>query len=244
MEEEKKWLSGDLRGIDIPHNPELQELMENGNEALEREKMRLQDAMHSGAGYDIEKKAITTYTSLIGYYSQIFGSLNVPHAKDRVVDFINNFAVQAGLPSKPPISGHVVQQLGLSNHPELNIRPSGRGGFGGGHRGGYGGRGGGGYQQDRRGRGGYGGGYGQDNRRQSGYQRDRHENSGFENRGGGWNTRGKPSPDRHESVGRRPDAYSYGDFGDDEGFGTRSGRGGGGGFGKGGTGRGGQDDGW
>lgn len=248
MEEEKPWLHGDLHGIDIPPNDELQEVINSGTAELEAAMPEIQ----MRAGFDLEKKAGQAYSSLFGFYTQIFRQLKVPQFADKIVEFVNGFAKQAGLQSLPPIRADLAQQLGLGGHPGLNIQDR-RGGYSDRRSGGgYGGRGydrGGGY--GRGSQGGHGGGHGHSGGR--GYRgdyQDRNHGGGGRGGAGGWNPYrnwggdgggNRRSRDDFARGPPRRDPFEYGDVGDDEGFGRRSsgGRGGGrgGDFGRGGGGR-------
>lgn len=235
MENEEIWLQREMSDINIPKDDELQEQLDNGIENLEGELIQMQSAM--SIHYDLGKKAATVYGSLVGYYSQIFNKLRNKNANDDLVTFINGFADQAALKERPVVNRDLANQLGLSRHPDLNLSAGrsydneggfGRGGNGGG-RGGYGGgRGGngggrGGYGG---GRGGYGGGdrgYG-DGRGGSGrgYGRGRGNRSGGARSEGfdGRPARSQGAALRSGFSQRRPSAF---DYGDDEGFGRRSG---------------------
>jgi len=248
MEEEMSCLDVDLVGIDIPRDDKLQELMDNGSEDLKADMMELQRVMDSGRAYDLEKKAAQVYSSLFGYYNSVFKEMGLRRPRDALVGFVNAFANQAGLKALPPVNYKLAQQLGLADHPDLNVRAERRGGGDGYSRGGgYGGGGGynsrGGYGSGGGGYGSRGGGYsrgggsgysrggrgGYDNRPQGGYEDRRGGGGGSPGRSWGW--KGNSSS---AGGGSRPrSAFEYGD--------PRDGGGADKGFGSGGRGRGGDD---
>ena len=221
LPEEKAWLSVDLRGIDIPPDAALQNVIDNGTTDLQA---AMPEVFQRG-GLELEEKAVKAYRSLLGWYKQAFGTLRVPESDNLVVHTVNSFAKQAGLKTLPPTSPKLAQQLGLGRHPALNIqnerRDSGGGGGYGGGGGGYGGgRGGGGY-----GGGGRGGGYGGRSGSSSGY--GNRNSGGYGGRGGGNNSNYPPS---RSSVfgfgGENSNDYSEVGFGPKSGSGGRGGNGG------------------
>ena len=256
LPEELNWLDVDLRGIDIPRDAELQNLIDNETAELEAV---MSEALQR-AGFDLEKKAEQAYRGLLGYYVQSLRALRVPNFDHAVVNLVNSFSEQAGLRNLPATSPRMAKQLGLGGHPGLNLAEpqrrddwnSGRGGSGD-SRGGYGDRGGysdrggggggfgdsrGGYGGRRGGGGGYGGGGSRggyvDRGGGGGYGESR---GGFGNRGGGGSRGGFGGRgDNDNRSSRGGSAFDYGDDDTDnytqvEGFGRKTGRGGRGGNG-------------
>jgi ATP-dependent RNA helicase MSS116 len=161
MEEEKSFLEYDLAGVSIPRNTHLKDIIAEEQAHLAEDMQRFRRACADGI---LSKRAEDAYRALFGYYIDNFKRLGIRGHHDVLVDFINNFASQAGLRERPGISLKLAQQYGLDNHPELRIQSSwdsGSRNFDTGRSGGFraGSRGGGGFS-----RGGYGGGGGGYNR--------------------------------------------------------------------------------
>ena len=225
LPDELAWLDVDLNGIDIPLDPELQNLMDNETAELEEV---MPEALQRG-GFDLEKKAEQAYSGLLGHYVQSLRALRVRNHEHVVVNLVNSFAQQAGLRLTPPISPRIAKQLGLAGHPGLNIAESQRRDRDGGwnsERGGSGGRGG--------GRGGSGGGFG-DSRGGHGGRRDGGggyggggSRGGYGDRGYGGGGRGGRGGGGRSSRGSSPFEYGDDDTGDytEVGFGRKTGGGG------------------
>ena len=186
--DEKTVLQGELKGMKIPVDEELQEVLHNddGESSSGPEitalLQRLPQVLQSDA---MNNKAQDCYRSLLGFYIQRFKTLRVRRSIEQVVDMINEFSEQALLKERPGLSAKVPQQFGLSRHPGITIRrhsESDRGGGFGSGRGAYGGG-----NQSRN-----GGGNGGDRGRGRGRSFDRFDSDGSfggrsrsNNRGGG-----------------------------------------------------------
>lgn len=119
MEEEKSFLEYDLAGVSIPRNTHLKDIISEEQAHLADDLQRFKRACADGS---LTKRAEDVYRSLFGYYIDHFKRLGIRGHHDVLVDFVNNFASQAGLRERPAISLKLLQQYGLDNHPDLRIQ--------------------------------------------------------------------------------------------------------------------------
>jgi len=119
---EKSFLKLDLAGLDVQPNGFMQGLLQESPSAqLEEDMMRITQEIRTGEAPELEGDAKAAYRSLLGFYHTRFRSLGV-RSTDALIKTVNGFAAQAGLQELPPISEKLALQLGVKNHPSLNIR--------------------------------------------------------------------------------------------------------------------------
>lgn len=136
----------ELKGVDIPVDQELRELMAN---PISPESKDLVDEIRRrvGAGDQVlSKSAKGAYQAFLGYYLGQMRRMRI-RRKEELVDIANDFAELSGLREPPPITKMLIGKMGLKGIAGINIstgddQSRGGGGRGGGGRGG--GRGGGG----------------------------------------------------------------------------------------------------
>jgi ATP-dependent RNA helicase MSS116 len=120
----------ELKGLEIPVNDELHQLMESPlsvetEELLEptRERIRNGDKV-------LSKSAKGAYQAFLGYYLGQMKRMKMKRKED-LVRIANEFAALSGLHEPPPLTAQMVGKMGLKGVDGLNVQAKGKDDFGG-----------------------------------------------------------------------------------------------------------------
>lgn len=117
---EKKFLS-QLGGLDVAKNEAMQNLIDGPPSSFMMEKLDpILTSIRNENNESLSQNAKAAYRSMLGFYNGKLAKLGVP-GTDRLVEFVNGFASQAGLNGLPELEMKTVKKMGLTGAKGLNI---------------------------------------------------------------------------------------------------------------------------
>jgi ATP-dependent RNA helicase MSS116 len=102
-----------LNGLDIPVDEDMQKLVDSSpSEAVKKELDPVLESIHSGKNKTLVKSAQDAYRGMMGFYNGQLKRIGV-RSTDRVIQFVNSFALQTGLSEVPGISVKSARSMGI-----------------------------------------------------------------------------------------------------------------------------------
>jgi ATP-dependent RNA helicase MSS116 len=118
----------ELKGVDIPVNEELRDLIANNPIAPDSQDLveGIRRRVHDG--HDVLTGSATgAYQAFLGYYLGQMKRMGM-NRKEDLVDIANDFAALAGLSEPPQMSRDLLGKMGLKGVAGINVGGGGRGG--------------------------------------------------------------------------------------------------------------------
>lgn len=102
-----------LNGLDIPVDEDMQKLVDaSSSEAVKKDLDPVLESIHSGKNRNLVKAAQDAYRGMMGFYNGNLKRIGV-RSTDRVIQFVNSFALQTGLSEVPGISAKSARSMGI-----------------------------------------------------------------------------------------------------------------------------------
>lgn len=118
-----------LTGLNIPVNEELQKLVDSPpSEALKKELDPVLESIHNGRNRSLAKSAQGAYRGMLGFYNSQLKRIGV-RSIDRLIEFLNSFALQTGLSQVPGMSASTAKQMGIYGAAGLHYHAEEKSGF-------------------------------------------------------------------------------------------------------------------
>jgi ATP-dependent RNA helicase MSS116, mitochondrial len=124
LEPELDCLRNDLSGLSLGRNLSLQLLLDRPpSSRLTSDLLQLAHDLRHGQADVLMEHAETCYRSLLSYYYSRLANKEKDSSSriDAVVELVNAFSYQTGLPELPSVPVRIAMQYGMLNHPKLNI---------------------------------------------------------------------------------------------------------------------------
>lgn len=102
-----------LTGLNIPVDEELQKLVDSPpSEAVKKELDPVLESIHSGKNRVLVQSAQGAYRGMLGFYHAQLKRIGV-RSNDRLIEFVNSFALQTGLSQIPGITAKTARAIGI-----------------------------------------------------------------------------------------------------------------------------------
>ena len=120
-----------LKGLDVPTHAELQALVDGPPSPVVSSKLDPMFASMANGGHkSLATSARSAYRSMLGFYNGKIAKLMKVKGTGPLVEFVNDFAMQAGLTEIPELEQKTVKKMGLFGVEGLNVVKNGTAGGG------------------------------------------------------------------------------------------------------------------